>query len=109
MQTTETQIFKVPAEVRASDPGKQLPGLLARRHEQRGVSSSPTTRPRRTRERGREISGCDERGLAGAEHAGGIVFVEWTTGAGTCTGFHEGNGSCKVTMDEAHTLVAKLE
>ena len=36
--------------------------------------------------------------------------IEWTTGAGTCTGSSESKtGSCKVTMDEAHELVAKLE
>jgi len=36
--------------------------------------------------------------------------IEWTSGAGTCTGKSEAaEGSCEVTMDEAHELVAKLE
>ena len=40
----------------------------------------------------------------------GTSSLEWTSGAGTCTGLHEApTGSCKVTMSEAHTLVAKLE
>ena len=40
----------------------------------------------------------------------GTRSIEWTTGAGTCTGFHESDrGLCKVTMSEAHSLVAKLE
>ena len=40
----------------------------------------------------------------------GTSSIEWTTGAGTCTGKHENDtGSCKVTMSEAHELVAKLE
>jgi len=40
----------------------------------------------------------------------GTSSIEWTTGAGTCTGSsEETKGQCKVTMDEAHELVAKLE
>ena len=40
----------------------------------------------------------------------GTSSIEWTSGAGTCTGKHENDtGSCKVTMSEAHELVAKLE
>jgi len=40
----------------------------------------------------------------------GTSSIEWTTGAGTCTGSsEEAKGQCKVTMDEAHELVAKLE
>jgi len=40
----------------------------------------------------------------------GTSSIEWTTGAGTCTGSSEATkGQCKVTMDEAHSLVAKLE
>jgi hypothetical protein len=40
----------------------------------------------------------------------GTNSIEWTSGAGTCTGSSsEDTGSCTVTMDEAHALVAKLE
>jgi hypothetical protein len=40
----------------------------------------------------------------------GTSSIEWTSGAGTCTGSSEAaEGSCEVTMDEAHELVAKLE
>ena len=39
----------------------------------------------------------------------GTTSLEWSTGAGTCTGVKTANGSCKVTMDEAHELVATLE
>jgi hypothetical protein len=40
----------------------------------------------------------------------GTSSIEWTSGAGTCTGSSEADeGSCEVTMDEAHELVAKLE
>jgi len=42
--------------------------------------------------------------------AEGTHSLEWTTGAGTCTGLHiGGTGICWVTMDEDHELVAKLE
>ncbi len=44
------------------------------------------------------------------ELAPGTSSIEWTSGAGTCTGTKTAvSGSCKVTMDEAHALVAKLE
>ncbi len=44
------------------------------------------------------------------ELAPGTHSIEWTTGAGTCTGTKTAvSGSCKVTMNEAHALVAKLE
>jgi hypothetical protein len=44
------------------------------------------------------------------ELAPGTSSIEWTSGAGTCTGTKTAvSGSCKVTMDEAHELVAKLE
>ena len=39
----------------------------------------------------------------------GTSSIEWTSGAGTCTGKSTSNGNCKVTMSEAHNLVAKLE
>ena len=40
----------------------------------------------------------------------GTSSLEWTSGAGTCTGTKTAvSGSCKVTMDEAHELVATLE
>ena len=40
----------------------------------------------------------------------GTHSIEWTTGAGTCTGKSEAaKGNCKVTMSEAHSVVAKLE
>ena len=39
----------------------------------------------------------------------GTSSLEWSTGAGTCTGSSSSNGSCKVTMSEAHELVATLE
>ncbi len=44
------------------------------------------------------------------ELAPGTSSIEWTSGAGTCTGTKTAvSGSCKVTMNEAHALVAKLE
>ena len=39
----------------------------------------------------------------------GTGSIEWSTGAGACTGSSSSNGSCQVTMDEAHELVATLE
>ena len=33
----------------------------------------------------------------------GTSSIEWTTGAGTCTGVNSSNGNCKVTMSEAAT------
>ena len=39
----------------------------------------------------------------------GTSSIEWTSGAGTCTGRSTSNGSCKVTMSAAKSLVAKLE
>ena len=42
--------------------------------------------------------------------AAGTSSIEWTTGAGTCTGSSsEEEGSCSVTMSAAKELVAKLE
>jgi streptogramin lyase len=40
----------------------------------------------------------------------GTGSIEWSSGAGGCTGSSSSfEGSCKVTMSEAHELVAKLE
>ena len=39
----------------------------------------------------------------------GTSSLEWSTGAGTCTGLKTANGSCKVTMSAAKELVATLE
>ena len=40
----------------------------------------------------------------------GTSSIEWSTGADTCTGSSEAEtGSCTVTMDEAHSLVARFE
>ena len=40
----------------------------------------------------------------------GTSSIEWTTGAGSCTGTSEATeGNCQVTMDEAHGLEASFE
>ena len=111
MQSTDTQIFKTTGEVRAGEHDRRA-RAKGEHGKDAGRVSSSATYPTEDAARRRLAAvsaggGAPERTSAVAD---GTHSIEWTTGAGTCTGKSEAaKGNCKVTMSEAHSVVAKLE
>ena len=110
MQSTDTQIFKTTGEVRAGEHDR-CPRAKGEHGKDAGRVSSSATHPTEDAARRRLAAasaggGAPERTSAVAD---GTSSIDFGAGAGTCTGEHTGNGSCSVTMSEAHALTATLE
>ena len=110
MQGTDTQIFKTTGEVRGGEHDRRARAKGEHGKDAGRVSSSATypteDKARRRLAAASAGGGAPERTSTGAK---GTSSIDFGAGAGTCTGEHTGNGSCSVTMSEAHELTATLE
>ena len=89
MQSTDTQIFKTTVEVRGGDHDRNL---------------------RAKTKHGQDAGRANSSAIRAAEDAAVRRFAAVGRGGGAPERTSvDADGSCKVTMSEAHSLVAKLE